>query len=46
MLFSNHTMDGSVGGWAHPKLPNGGVYVDSSAFVTYWQTHPADALVW
>ncbi|WP_274914942.1 DUF4232 domain-containing protein [Streptomyces sp. WZ-12] len=46
VLFSNRAMDGSVGGWARPKLPKGGVYVDSSAFVTYWQTDPADALVW
>ncbi|MEU7639612.1 DUF4232 domain-containing protein [Streptomyces sp. NPDC039016] len=46
VLFSNRAMDGSVGGWARPKLPAGGVYVDSSAFVTYWQTNPADALMW
>ncbi|MFL4493767.1 DUF4232 domain-containing protein [Streptomyces sp. VTCC 41912] len=46
VLFSNRAMDGSVGGWARPKLPTGGVYVDSSAFVTYWQPNPADALMW
>ncbi|MGG2462156.1 DUF4232 domain-containing protein [Streptomyces sp. RGM 3693] len=46
VLFANRAMNGGAGGWAHPKLPAGGVYVDSSAFVTYWQPNPADALVW
>ncbi|MFE7317457.1 DUF4232 domain-containing protein [Streptomyces sp. NPDC057555] len=46
VLFANRAMDGSVGGFARPKLPAGGVYVDSSAFVTYWQSNPADALEW
>ncbi|MFI6702330.1 DUF4232 domain-containing protein [Streptomyces sp. NPDC050509] len=27
-------------------LPNGGVFFNSSAQVTYWQDNPADALVW
>ncbi|ATL29567.1 DUF4232 domain-containing protein [Streptomyces formicae] len=44
--FSNRNMDGSVGNPASAKLPAGGVYVDSSAYVTYWQTSAADALQW
>ncbi|MGW6026031.1 DUF4232 domain-containing protein [Streptomyces sp. NPDC055099] len=44
--FANRAMNGSVGGPAAAKLPEGGVYVDSSAFVTYWQTSASDALVW
>ncbi|MEU8466392.1 DUF4232 domain-containing protein [Streptomyces sp. NPDC029006] len=28
------------------KLPNGGVFFNSAAAVTYWQDNPADALVW
>lgn len=44
--FSNRAMNGSVGAPATPELPTGGVYVDSSAFVTYWQTSASDALVW
>ncbi|MFH8492422.1 DUF4232 domain-containing protein [Streptomyces longisporoflavus] len=46
VLFSNRAASGSVGAPAAAKLPSGGVYVDSSAFVTYWQTSAADALVW
>ncbi|MER5260126.1 MULTISPECIES: DUF4232 domain-containing protein [unclassified Streptomyces] len=46
VLFSNRGANGSVGAPAAAKLPSGGVYVDSSAFVTYWQTSAADALVW
>lgn len=46
VLFSNRAMDGSLGSPASPKLPEGGVYLDSSAYVTYWQTSAADALVW
>ncbi|MFE0099389.1 DUF4232 domain-containing protein [Streptomyces sp. NPDC059009] len=44
--FSNRTMNGSVGAPAPARLPKGGVYVDSSAFVTYWQTSASDALMW
>lgn len=44
--FSNRGMDGSVGNPAAAKLPADGVYVDSSAYVTYWQTSAADALQW
>ncbi|WP_282796113.1 DUF4232 domain-containing protein [Streptomyces sp. CC224B] len=46
VLFSNRAMDGGAGATTYPKLPAGGVYVDSSAYVTYWQSNPADALVW
>ncbi|MEI5102312.1 DUF4232 domain-containing protein [Streptomyces sp. PmtG] len=46
VLFSNRAANGGAGSMTHPKLPTGGVYVDSSAFVTYWQTSAADALVW
>lgn len=28
------------------KLPNGGVFFNSAATVTYWQDNAADALVW
>ncbi|MGW6058152.1 DUF4232 domain-containing protein [Streptomyces sp. NPDC055189] len=46
VLFSNRAANGSVGAPAAAKLPSGGVYVDSSAFVTYWQTSASDALMW
>lgn len=46
VLFSNRAADGSVGTEKTLKLPGGGVYVDSSARVTYWQTNAADALLW
>ncbi|UQA94359.1 DUF4232 domain-containing protein [Streptomyces halobius] len=37
---------GSVGGSAHVPLPGGSVYVDDSAWVTYWQPNPSDAASW
>ncbi|WP_030687544.1 DUF4232 domain-containing protein [Streptomyces sp. NRRL B-1347] len=46
VLFANRAANGSVGSTTHPKLPGGSVYVDSSAFVTYWQSTAADALYW
>ncbi|MGA4840348.1 DUF4232 domain-containing protein [Streptomyces sp. G45] len=46
VLFSNRAMTGGAGSTTYPKLPAGGVYVDSSAFVTYWQSTAADALKW
>ncbi|MFD9864483.1 DUF4232 domain-containing protein [Streptomyces alboflavus] len=46
VLFSNRAMNGGAGSMTKPKLPAGGVYVDSSAFVTYWQTKASDALSW
>ncbi|MFB7274975.1 DUF4232 domain-containing protein [Streptomyces sp. NPDC056244] len=33
-------------GAAHPSLPSGGVYIDSSLRVSYWQSDMADALAW
>jgi hypothetical protein len=44
--FSNRALNGSVGGPAAAKLPQDGVYVDNSAYVTYWQTSASDALTW
>lgn len=47
VLFSGKAVDGgSVGKEKTLKLPNGGVFVDTSAFVTYWQYDAADALAW
>ncbi|GGO60039.1 DUF4232 domain-containing protein [Streptomyces lasiicapitis] len=46
VLFANRAANGSVGGEKTLKLPGSGVYVDSSAQVTYWQDNAADALVW
>ncbi|MFI8926741.1 DUF4232 domain-containing protein [Streptomyces sp. NPDC053474] len=46
VLFANRADNGGVGSTTHPKLPGGSVYVDSSAFVTYWQSTAADALSW
>ncbi|WP_409059004.1 DUF4232 domain-containing protein [Streptomyces sp. SYP-A7185] len=46
VLFANRAMNGSVGNPGAAKLPRGGVYVDSSAFVTYWQTSASAALMW
>ncbi|MFC0600381.1 DUF4232 domain-containing protein [Streptomyces palmae] len=44
--FANRDQDGSVGGSTNLTLPGGGVYVDDSAEVTYWQTSMDDALMW
>ncbi|MGB8941552.1 MAG: DUF4232 domain-containing protein [Streptomyces sp.] len=44
--FANRAMNGSVGGSAAATLPQDGVYVDNSAYVTYWQTSASDALQW
>ncbi|MFD0417506.1 DUF4232 domain-containing protein [Streptomyces sp. NPDC127108] len=46
VLFSNRAHNGGAGTSAKPKLPTGGVYVDDSAFVTYWQSRASDALAW
>ncbi|MFJ6571658.1 DUF4232 domain-containing protein [Streptomyces sp. NPDC091292] len=46
VLFSNRAMNGSVGSPANLTLPNGGVYVDSSNQVTYWQSDLSAALEW
>ncbi|MEU5210823.1 DUF4232 domain-containing protein [Streptomyces sp. NPDC020742] len=37
---------GSIGGASAVPLPGGAVYVDDSAWVTYWQADPGDALAW
>ncbi|MFD8543667.1 DUF4232 domain-containing protein [Streptomyces sp. NPDC059649] len=37
---------GSVGGPAKVALPGGAVYVDDSAWVTYWQSDAGDATAW
>ncbi|NJQ02915.1 DUF4232 domain-containing protein [Streptomyces zingiberis] len=37
---------GSVGGPAHPELPAGGVRVDDTLKVSYWQASREDALLW
>lgn len=42
--FADRAMDGSIGPEAVLELPAGGVYVDSSATVTYWQPSRQDAL--
>ncbi|KND34586.1 DUF4232 domain-containing protein [Streptomyces acidiscabies] len=45
--FYGRDMDGgSVGTSAKPKLPAGGVYIDDSLQVTYWQQDMDDALMW
>ncbi|WP_030565192.1 DUF4232 domain-containing protein [Streptomyces aureocirculatus] len=44
--FANRAWTGSVGGSKDLKLPGGGVYLDSSAAVTYWQPNAAAALAW
>ncbi|MFF2844726.1 DUF4232 domain-containing protein [Streptomyces sp. NPDC058001] len=46
VLFANRAMNGSVGSEAPVTLPKGGVYVDSSNQVTYWQTDLSTALEW
>ncbi|GAB2742784.1 DUF4232 domain-containing protein [Streptomyces bullii] len=46
VVFAGRAMDGSTGKPQTLKLPNGGTYVNSSAFVTYWQDDVADALYW
>ncbi|MEV5435989.1 DUF4232 domain-containing protein [Streptomyces sp. NPDC052682] len=45
VLFANKAMNGSVGKAKTLTLPDGGTYVNDSAFVTYWQDNVADALV-
>ncbi|MFF1377134.1 DUF4232 domain-containing protein [Streptomyces sp. NPDC058308] len=46
VLFAGRSMDGSVGKEAAVELPAGGVYVDSTATTTSWQTSPEAALTW
>lgn len=37
---------GATGTEKNLKLPNGGVFFNTAAAVTYWQDNPSDALVW
>ncbi|MFI9050459.1 DUF4232 domain-containing protein [Streptomyces sp. NPDC053427] len=37
---------GSVGDAAKVALPGGSVFLDDSAWVTYWQSDPSDAAAW
>ncbi|MFJ2603634.1 DUF4232 domain-containing protein [Streptomyces sp. NPDC087425] len=46
VYFSGRSMNGSVGKGAHPSLPSGGVYIDDSVKVTYWQQEMSDAINW
>ncbi|MDX3387591.1 DUF4232 domain-containing protein [Streptomyces niveiscabiei] len=47
VYFYGRDLDGgSVGTGARPKLPAGGVYIDDSLKVTYWQQDMDDALMW
>ncbi|MFD4634206.1 DUF4232 domain-containing protein [Streptomyces sp. NPDC058284] len=46
VLFANRAMDGGVGREKAVKLPAAGVYVDSTATTTYWQTSRELALSW
>ncbi|MFJ7152384.1 DUF4232 domain-containing protein [Streptomyces sp. NPDC100445] len=45
VLFTDKK-EGAAGSEKTLKLPNGGVFFNSAAAVTYWQDNPADALVW
>ncbi|MGW0608987.1 DUF4232 domain-containing protein [Streptomyces sp. NPDC002788] len=42
--FSNRQLNGSIGEGITLKLPNGGVYFNSSNYVTYWQSDVDNAL--
>ncbi|WP_338895616.1 DUF4232 domain-containing protein [Streptomyces sp. TG1A-60] len=42
--FSNRQLNGSIGAGKTLKLPNGGVYFNSSNYVTYWQSDVDNAL--
>ncbi|MFH8795818.1 DUF4232 domain-containing protein [Streptomyces sp. NPDC017941] len=44
--FANRAWTGSTGGEKGLELPGGGVYLDSSAAVTYWQSKASTALAW
>lgn len=46
LFFQGREMAGSVGGVTTLSLPGGSAYVDSKAFVTYWQFSMADALTY
>lgn len=44
VLFGNRAGDGSTGPAVTLPLPKGGIFTDSSAWVTYWQSRAEDAL--
>ncbi|MET9294424.1 DUF4232 domain-containing protein [Streptomyces sp. NPDC003077] len=44
VYLSNREGNGSAPGQANVALPGGSVYIDSSAWVTYWQQNVGDAL--
>jgi hypothetical protein len=46
VYFYGRSGTGSVGAAAHPPLPAGGLYVDSTLKTTYWQQSMDDALNW
>ncbi|MGW0609388.1 hypothetical protein [Streptomyces sp. NPDC002788] len=45
VTFSSKKLNGSIGKGITLKLPNGGVYFNSSNYVTYWQSDVQDALI-
>ncbi|WP_327706473.1 DUF4232 domain-containing protein [Streptomyces decoyicus] len=46
VLFGNQAGNGSTGPAVQLPLPKGGIFTDSSAWVTYWQSDAQDALTW
>ncbi|MFK0172234.1 DUF4232 domain-containing protein [Streptomyces sp. NPDC090306] len=46
LFFQGRDLRGSVGGVTNLSLPGGSAYVDSKAFVTYWQFSMADVLTY
>ncbi|MDT0269613.1 DUF4232 domain-containing protein [Streptomyces sp. DSM 44915] len=46
LYFTGGEDEGSVGGPVDLPLPDGELYVDGAAAVTYWQTSLEDALMW
>ncbi|MEV7090177.1 DUF4232 domain-containing protein [Streptomyces sp. NPDC093085] len=46
VYFQGRNTVESVGKGATPKLPSGGVYIDDTLKVTYWQADRDDALMW
>jgi hypothetical protein len=46
VFFQGRTADEQAPAAAHPSLPAGGVYIDDSLKVTYWQQSLDDAVSW
>ncbi|MFJ1647601.1 DUF4232 domain-containing protein [Streptomyces sp. NPDC088258] len=46
VYFHGRSGNESVGTGAFPSLPAGGVYIDDSLKVTYWQQRMEDAIIW